>query len=66
MGKDNRTNEELLSEFLIANYNLQSTLNKIHENGWTDELTELYDLFQRHYEDTKTEILRRMQNYGRK
>lgn len=66
MTKDNRTNEEVLSEFLIANHNLESTLRKIHEYGWTDELRELFDMFQNHYEETKAEILRRMINYGRK
>ena len=66
MTKDNRTNEEVLSEFLIANHNLESVLRKIHEYGWTKELSELFDLFQDHYEKTKTEILRRMTNYGHK
>ena len=64
--KDKRTNEEVLSEFLIANHNLESVLRKIHEYGWTTELRELFDLFQDHYDTTKTEILRRMTNYGHK
>ena len=64
--QDKRTNEELLSEFLIANHNLESTLRKIHDVGWTNELRELFDIFQKHYDDAKTEILRRMVKYGRK
>ena len=65
-GKDNRTNEELLSEFLIANHNLESVVRKMHDYGRTNELDDLFQMFQQHYEETKEEILRRMTNYGNK
>ena len=65
-GKDNRTNEELLSEFLIANHNIESVVRKMHDYERTNELDDLFQLFQQHFEETKTEILRRMSNYGRK
>ena len=61
---DTRTNEELLSEFLIANHNIESVVRKMHDFGRTKELDELFRLFQQHYEETKAEILRRMTNYG--
>ena len=64
MSKDTRTNEELLSEFLIANHNIESVVRKMHDFGRTKEMDELFRLFQQHYEETKTEILRRMTNYG--
>ena len=63
---DTRTNEDLLSEFLIANHNIESVVRKMHDYGRTKELDELFQLFQQHYEETKEEILRRMSNYGRK
>ena len=63
---DTRTNEDLLSEFLIANHNIESVVRKMHDYGRTNELDELFKLFQSHYEETKEEILRRMANYGRK
>ena len=65
MSKDNRTNEELLSELMIANHNLESVVRKMHEIGRTKELDELFNLFENHYELTKAEILRRM-TYGHK
>ena len=61
---DTRTNEELLSEFLIANHNIESVVRKMHDFGRTKEMDELFRLFQQHYEETKEEILRRMTNYG--
>ena len=64
MSKDTRTNEELLSEFLIANHNIESVVRKMHDFGRTKEMDELFRLFQQHYEETKEEILRRMTNYG--
>ena len=63
---DTRTNEDLLSEFLIANHNIESVVRKMHNYGRTNELDELFKLFQSHYEETKAEILRRMDQYGRK
>ena len=66
MSKNESTNEELLSEFLIANHNIESVVRKMHDYGRTNELDELFNLFQKHYNDTKEEILRRMSNYGRK
>ena len=63
-GQDKRTNEELLSEFLIANHNLESTVRKMHDLGRTKELEELFNLFMAHYRECETEILRRMANYG--
>ena len=65
-GKDKRTNEELLSEYLIANHNLESVVRKMHDYERTKELDELFELFQKHYNETEAEILRRMTNYGRK
>lgn len=64
MSTDKRTNEELLSEFLIANHNIESVVRKMHDFGRTKELDELFRLFQQHYEETKAEILQRMANYG--
>ena len=43
------SNEELLSEFLIANHNVESCAIKMHEQGRTDSLLELYDMFSNHY-----------------
>ena len=58
------TNEELLSEFLIANHNLESVVRKMHEFGKTKELTELFEMFSNHYNLTKAEILRRLEANG--
>ena len=60
------TNEELLSEFLIANHNIESVVRKMHEFGRTKELDELFNLFTNHYNLTKAEILRRLNKNGYK
>ena len=61
----NSTSEELLSELLIANHNLESALRKIHEFGRTDELYELYKMFEEHYDEVKKELFRRLDFYER-
>lgn len=61
----NSTSEELLSELLIANHNLESALRKIHEFGRTDELDELYHMFEEHYDEVKKELFRRLDFYER-
>ena len=61
--QDLRTKEELVSELLIANHNLSITLQKIHEYGWTEELTELYKMFESHYNEVLKEIYRRLDFY---
>lgn len=63
MPENKSTNEELLSEMMIANHNLESVVRKMHEFGRTDELNELFNMFQKHYEDSKAEVIRRM-TYG--
>ena len=65
MSKDKRTSEELVSELLIANHNLESALRKIHEFGWTDELKELYKMFEEHYDSVLKELYRRLDFYER-
>lgn len=60
------TNEELLSEFLIANHNIESVVRKMHEFGRTKELDELFDMFTNHYNLVKAEILRRLSINGYK
>lgn len=60
------TNEELLSEFLIANHNIESVVRKMHEFGRTKELDELFDMFTNHYNLVKAEILRRLTINGYK
>ncbi len=57
---DERTNEEVLSEMMIANHNVESVVKKMHEFGNTKELNELFEMFVKHYNDTKEEVLRRM------
>lgn len=52
--------EELLSELLIANHNIESCARKMHELGRTDALMELYNMFGDHYAIVHKEILRRM------
>lgn len=64
-GKDNRTNEELIAEMMIANHNLESAVRKMHDLGRTKELDELFRLFIQHYNECKAEVLRRM-TYGNK
>lgn len=61
--QDKRGKEELVSELLIANHNLESTLRKIHELGWTEPLTELYKMFEEHYNEVLKEIYRRLEFY---
>ena len=61
----NSTSEELLSELLIANHNLESCLRKIHEFGRTEELNELYKMFEEHYDEVRKEIYRRLDFYER-
>ena len=61
--QDKRSKEELVSELLIANHNLESTLRKIHELGWTESLTELYKMFEEHYNEVLKEIYRRLEFY---
>lgn len=61
--QDKRNKEELVSELLVANHNLESTLRKIHEFGWTKELTELYKMFEQHYNEVLKEIYRRLEFY---
>ena len=60
MPKRESTNEELLSEFLIANHNLESIVRKMHDCGRTKELDDLFMMFRQHYDEAKNEILRRM------
>ena len=52
--------EELLSELLIANHNIESCARKMHELGRTEGLMELYNMFGDHYAIVHEEILRRM------
>ena len=61
----NSTSEELLSELLIANHNLESCLRKIHEFGRTEELNDLYKMFEEHYDEVRKEIYRRLDFYER-
>ena len=61
----NSTSEELLSELLIANHNLESCLRKIHEFGRTEELNELYKMFEEHYDEVRKELYRRLEFYER-
>ena len=61
----NSTSEELISELLIANHNLESTLRKIHEFGRTEELNDLYKMFEEHYDEVKKELFRRLDFYER-
>ena len=60
------TNEELLSEFLIANHNIESVVRKMHEFGRTKELDDLFEMFTNHFNLTKAEILRRLNKNGYK
>ena len=53
-------NEELLSELLIANHNIESCCRKMQELGRTDSLMELYNMFADHYSIVHEEVLRRM------
>ena len=61
----NSTSEELLSELLIANHNLESCLRKIHEFGRTEELNDLYKMFEEHYDEVRKELYRRLEFYER-
>lgn len=61
----NSTSEELLSELLIANHNLESCLRKIHEFGRTEELNDLYKMFEEHYDEVRKELYRRLDFYER-
>lgn len=61
----NSTSEELLSELLIANHNLESALRKIHEFGRTEELVDLYKMFEEHYDEVRKELYRRLEFYER-
>ena len=61
----NSTSEELLSELLIANHNLGACLRKIHEIGRTEELNDLYKMFEEHYDEVRKELYRRLDFYER-
>ena len=63
--RDQRTSEELISELLIANHNLTSCLRRMQENGRTEEMNELYKLFEEHFENVKKELFRRLDFYER-
>lgn len=63
--RDQRTSEELISELLIANHNLVSCLRRIQESGHTEEMNELYKLFEEHFESVKKELFRRLDFYER-
>lgn len=53
-------NEELVSELLIANHNIETCSRKMQELGKTDLLMELFTMFCDHYSIVLEEILRRM------
>lgn len=53
-------NEELVSELLIANHNIETCSRKMQELGKTDSLMELFTMFCDHYSIVHEEILRRM------
>ena len=63
--RDRRTSEELISELLIANHNLTSCLRRMQESGRTEEMNELYKLFEEHFESVKKELFRRLDFYER-
>lgn len=63
MSVEKRTKEDLISELLIEDHNLESVMRKIHEYGWTKELTELYKMFESHYNEVLKEIYRRLDFY---
>lgn len=52
--------EELVSELIIANHNIESCSKKMQEYGRTDSLMELFTMFCDHYSIVHEEILRRM------
>ena len=53
-------NEELVSELLIANHNIETCSRKMQELGKTDSLMELFTMFCDHYAIVHEGILRRM------
>ena len=61
--QDKRTKEDLRSELLIANHNMVSVLKREQEAGRTDELEELFHMFESHYDEVLKEIYRRMEFY---
>lgn len=64
MPERERTSEELLSELLIANHNLESCLRKMQVEQ-SQELYDLYKMFEEHYDEVKNELFRRLDFYER-
>ena len=64
MPERERTSEELLSELLIANHNLESCLRKMQVEQ-SRELYDLYKMFEQHYDEVKKELFRRLDFYER-
>ena len=64
MPERERTSEELLSELLIANHNLESCLRKMQVEA-SQELYDLYKMFEQHYDEVKKELFRRLDFYER-
>ena len=64
MPERERTSEELLSELLIANHNLESCLRKMQIEA-SQELYDLYKMFEQHYDEVKKELFRRLDFYER-
>ena len=64
MPERERTSEELLSELLIANHNLESCLRKMQVEA-SQELHDLYKMFEEHYDEVKKELFRRLDFYER-
>lgn len=69
MLKDKRELEEkelLISELLIANHNMVSVLNKMHDmKESSNEMLELYKMFEKEYNEVLAEIYRRLDFYER-
>ena len=69
MPKDKRELEEkelLISELLIANHNMVSVLNKMHDMKESlNEMLELYKMFEKEYNEVLAEIYRRLDFYER-
>ena len=62
MNLKEENNEELLNHLLIENHNIESCARKMQEQGRTDNLWELFEMFKAAYDEIFKEILRRMDN----
>ena len=56
------SNEELLNRLLIENNNIEFCARRMQEEGRTDSLWELFEMFKNSYDETFKEILRRMEH----